>query len=107
MANNTFAQSWNAYRYADGVIVLTNTVDATGFTLRFYIAAVNPGPTTANVLTVTPTISTVTISIPLTADQMTNTLTADGYFAALWRIDSGSTKPLANGRLNLTTIPHP
>ena len=101
---NTFAQEWTLYRYADGEIVLTGTDDASGWTLQAEVAAA-PGndPDTA----ITPTVSTTVITIPFSASLMTTTLTDEVYYVGLWRTDGGSKKPLAAGRLTITTVASP
>lgn len=101
---DSFSQEWTVYRYADTEIVLTGTGDASGFALAAEIAA-DPGADVA--LAVTPTADTTTITVSLTAAQMTDPLTADRYYLAVWRTDAGSKKPLAAGWLSLVTTPAP
>lgn len=102
MAASTWQQTWYAYRYANNELVLIGP-DATGWTLSFEIAT---SPVAVPTLSITPTIATTTVTIPLTYAQMTTTLTENEYPATLWRTDSGSRKPLASGTLILTILPH-
>jgi len=101
---NSFAQEWTLYRYADGEIVLTGTEDAGGWALQ---AEVAPAPGNTPAAAVTPTVSTTVITIPFSATLMTTTLTDEVYYVGLWRIDNGSKKPLAAGRLTITTVASP
>jgi hypothetical protein len=97
-------QIWQAYRHADGEIVLTGSTSAAGWTLEVDIGT---DPTAAPLTTITPSISTVTITIPLSYSLMNSTLTGTDYLLTLWRTDSGSRKPLAKGVLRIVTVLHP
>ncbi len=103
MAASTFEQTFYAYRFADNAIILSGSVDASGWTLEFEIAE---SPLAVPTLAITPTVVTTTITIPISYAQMTTVLTDREYQAALWRLDSGSRKPLASGTLILTIVPH-
>lgn len=113
--STAFGQVWEANRYSDTEIILsqlTTTSTPSGWTLVFVIGPepfpTNPGSTIPTAtLSITPTVSGDTITVPITKAQSTSVLVKDSYEAALWRTDSGSKKPLATGTLNVVTVPTP
>lgn len=98
-------QIWQCYNDSANEKPLVGPSSAAALTLRVYIGAY---PSATPLLTLTPSVSTVTITMAMTKAQ-TNTLTGSAYKGgefswALRDIDSGSEKPLASGTLLVNVV---
>jgi hypothetical protein len=106
MAEPVLSQIWEAYNDGDNEKPLVGTVDASGYSLAVYISTAPGAP---HVLALTPSISTVTITMLLSKAD-TDTLTGSPYLGGEWywalrRTNVGSVKPLAAGQLTVNVVP--
>jgi hypothetical protein len=96
------SQIWSVPHGADGEIVLTgdDNTNPTGWAMKFTVAATQGGTPLVEVTAITVGgAGPYTLTVPLSRAQTGTTLTADKYFADLWRTDVGSNRPLASGQL--------